>query len=208
MKMPAGMPARLCGYRARLRGGAGGRAGKALAHLAVRVLKFSEERFEPPTPPPPPRGVVNRGLCLNSGTVSASKITSRRWWCIESLLPSSSNSDVTRKGKRATARYPADGESDPLIIIIIIVIIIIIIIIIMIKHSNDNNYNMISITIIIIDMFAVILIIIIINSCIITTARYPADGESDPLHMMGGAADALAGPLLPDPTYGRVPNTA
>ena len=34
-----------------------------------------------------PEGVVYRSFCLNSGTVAVSEFTSRRWWCIESLLP-------------------------------------------------------------------------------------------------------------------------
>ena len=34
-----------------------------------------------------PEGMVYRSFCLNSGTVAISKITSRRWWCIESLFP-------------------------------------------------------------------------------------------------------------------------
>ena len=33
------------------------------------------------------RGVVYRGFCLNSGIVAVSNVTSRRWWCIESLFP-------------------------------------------------------------------------------------------------------------------------
>ena len=32
-------------------------------------------------------GVVYRSACLNSSTVAVSKIISRRWWCIEFLLP-------------------------------------------------------------------------------------------------------------------------
>ena len=34
-----------------------------------------------------PEGVVYRSVCLNSGTVAVSNITSRRWWCIESVFP-------------------------------------------------------------------------------------------------------------------------
>ena len=34
-----------------------------------------------------PEGVVYRNFCLNSATVAVSEITSRRWWCIESLSP-------------------------------------------------------------------------------------------------------------------------
>ena len=48
------------------------------------MLDISEDRFY--TPPPPPR-VVYRGFCLNSVAVAVSKVTSRRWWCIESLFP-------------------------------------------------------------------------------------------------------------------------
>ena len=32
-------------------------------------------------------GVVYRGFCLNSGTVAVSKVSSRRWWCMESVFP-------------------------------------------------------------------------------------------------------------------------
>ena len=32
-----------------------------------------------------PEGVVYRSFCFNSSTVAVSKVTSRRWWCIESL---------------------------------------------------------------------------------------------------------------------------
>ena len=28
-----------------------------------------------------------RSFCLNSSTFAVSKVTSRRWWCIESLFP-------------------------------------------------------------------------------------------------------------------------
>ena len=34
-----------------------------------------------------PEGVVYRNFCFNSGTIAVSKITSRRWWCVESLFP-------------------------------------------------------------------------------------------------------------------------
>ena len=34
-----------------------------------------------------PEEVVCRNFCLNSGTVAVSKVPSRRWWCIECLLP-------------------------------------------------------------------------------------------------------------------------
>ena len=34
-----------------------------------------------------PERLVYRSFCLNSGTVAVSKVTSRRWWCIESLFP-------------------------------------------------------------------------------------------------------------------------
>ena len=36
-----------------------------------------------------PEGVVHRSCCLNSSTFAVSEIVSRRWWCIESLLPES-----------------------------------------------------------------------------------------------------------------------
>ena len=32
-------------------------------------------------------GVVHRSCCLNSSTFAVSKVTSRRWWCTESLFP-------------------------------------------------------------------------------------------------------------------------
>ena len=32
-------------------------------------------------------GVVYRSFCRNSGTVAVSKVTSRRWWCMEALFP-------------------------------------------------------------------------------------------------------------------------
>ena len=34
-----------------------------------------------------PEGVVYRSVCLNSSRVAVSKVTSRRWWCIEYLFP-------------------------------------------------------------------------------------------------------------------------
>ena len=34
-----------------------------------------------------PEGVVYGSFCLNSSTVAVSEAASRRWWCIESLLP-------------------------------------------------------------------------------------------------------------------------
>ena len=34
-----------------------------------------------------PEEVVYRSSCLNSGGVAVSEVTSRRWWCIESLFP-------------------------------------------------------------------------------------------------------------------------
>ena len=42
-----------------------------------------------------PKGVVYRSFCFNSGTVAVSKVTSRRWWCIESPLPVRTGYDVT-----------------------------------------------------------------------------------------------------------------
>ena len=33
-----------------------------------------------------PEGVVYRSLCLNYSTLAVRKVTSRRWWCIESLF--------------------------------------------------------------------------------------------------------------------------
>ena len=33
-----------------------------------------------------PEGVVHRHFCLNSSAVAVRKVTSRRWWCIESLF--------------------------------------------------------------------------------------------------------------------------
>ena len=34
-----------------------------------------------------PEGVVYRSCCINSSTFAASKVTSRRWWCIEYVFP-------------------------------------------------------------------------------------------------------------------------
>ena len=57
----------------------------------------SENRFYTP-PPPPPRGGY-RGFCLNSSTSAVSKVTSRRWWCIERISPPSKRSQVVDAGK-------------------------------------------------------------------------------------------------------------
>ena len=58
-------------------------------HSCIRCVRESEDRFytPPPPPPPPPHGLVYRSFCLNSSTLAVSKVTSRRWWCIESLFP-------------------------------------------------------------------------------------------------------------------------
>ena len=34
-------------------------------------------------------GVVYRSFCLSSSAFAVSKVTSRRWWCVESLFPQS-----------------------------------------------------------------------------------------------------------------------
>ena len=59
-----------------------------------------------------PEGVVYRGFCLNSATVAVSKLTSRRWWCIESVFP------ITYQSKGARATRPLDKVSRRICVVI------------------------------------------------------------------------------------------
>ena len=65
------------------------------ARLCART---SEERFYTPPPPPPPPPPP-RGFCLNSSSVAVSKITSRRWSCIESLFPGPASRRTPSRGQ-------------------------------------------------------------------------------------------------------------
>ena len=51
-----------------------------------------------------PEGAVYRNCCLNSSTVAVSKVTSRRWWCIESVFPANAGAGMASRGQRCRLR--------------------------------------------------------------------------------------------------------
>ena len=64
-------PASTCCMRVRAR------ARRRMPHAACAIVRKSDFIHHHPG------GVVYGSFCLNSSTVAVSKITSRRWWCIE-----------------------------------------------------------------------------------------------------------------------------
>ena len=99
----AGRPERARGHRRRSarRAAAGAAAPGARVRAAAGPRARGQVRMTDSIHHHHPEGVVYRSFCLNSGTVAVSKVTSRRWWCIESIFP--------QVRARALAQGPASG---------------------------------------------------------------------------------------------------